>query len=153
LGMESGEISDSAITASSYYLQGVNTYSMPCYARLNNVDQPGISNGAWLAHNFQAGEYIEIDLGRNVAVTGVATQGKPIGSDWVTSYKISYKTDLTAWFVVKEDGQDKVFPGNSDNNTPVYNWFSSPFLARRIRIVVQGFLNIPALRVELFGCK
>ncbi|XP_048576418.1 lactadherin-like [Nematostella vectensis] len=108
LGMESGEISNSAITASSYYLQGINKYSMPYYARLNNVGQIGVSNGAWLANNYVAGEYLEIDIGRNVAVDGVAAQGGPGATYRVTSYKISYKTDLTAWFVVKEDGQEKV---------------------------------------------
>ncbi|EDO33474.1 predicted protein, partial [Nematostella vectensis] len=152
LGMESRAIRNSAITASSYRYQGVNTHSVPHYGRLNNVGQLGVSMGAWIAENQQAGEYLEIDLGSVMVVVGVATQGRPGGSDYVTSYKISHKTDLTTWLMLKEGGQEKVFSGNSDHYTPVFNWFPSPILARRIRIIVQDFQGLPALRAELYGC-
>ncbi|XP_001625574.3 lactadherin [Nematostella vectensis] len=78
LGMESRAIRNSAITASSYRYQGVNTHSVPHYGRLNNVGQLGVSMGAWIAENQQAGEYLEIDLGSVMVVVG----GSDPGASW-----------------------------------------------------------------------
>ncbi|XP_048576945.1 retinoschisin isoform X2 [Nematostella vectensis] len=150
LGMESRAINDSAITASSNY----NAWTRAEYGRLNNREEVSNSHhGMWMASRNRAGEYLQVDLGQAVIVTKVATQGRPTTDRWVTSYKIGYSSDLTTWLVYRDDGQEKVFSGNSDRNTIVYGIFEPPILARGIRFVVETFEQMPALRVEIFGCK
>ncbi|EDO26300.1 predicted protein, partial [Nematostella vectensis] len=149
LGMESRAINDSAITASGNY----NSWSRAEYGRLNNMGVSDTHYGMWMASRNRAGEYLQVDLGQAVIVTKVATQGRPDADRWVPSYKIGYSSDLTTWLVYRDDGQEKVFIGNSDRNTIVYGIFEPPILARGIRFVVETYQEQPALRVEIFGCK
>ena len=101
LGMESGKILDSAITASTYY----NNQLGPANARLN-------LNRGWCAWTTtDAGEqsgWIQVDLGYIIWVTGVATQGRCVWQQWVTSYKVSYSTDGQNWEFYDESGSTKV---------------------------------------------
>ncbi|EDO35608.1 predicted protein [Nematostella vectensis] len=97
MGMESGAISDSAITASSFFSDNLRPFN----GRLNRPS-------AWASATRSPGEYIQVDLGRVTTVTKVATQGNPGYYEWVNSYKISYSSDLSTWQVYREGGQEKV---------------------------------------------
>ena len=97
LGMESGGIPDSRITASSAFRD-----PQPRFGRLN---KPNI---AWCSDLKQTGEWLKIDLARKIIVTKIATQGRPNYGLWVTSYKISFSQDDHAWEVYKEHGVEKV---------------------------------------------
>ncbi|XP_048587803.1 EGF-like repeat and discoidin I-like domain-containing protein 3 [Nematostella vectensis] len=140
MGMESGAISDSAITASSY-LETLR----PSHGRLNHAS-------VWASASQSPEEYLQIDLGRATTVTKVATQGNPIRYEWTKSYKISYSTDLSTWKLYREGGQEKVFPGNTDRDTVVYRVLAQPIVTRGIRIIVVTFQHRPALRVEVYEC-
>ncbi|XP_001627720.3 lactadherin isoform X2 [Nematostella vectensis] len=145
LGMESSDISDSALNASSFF----SSVFMPKNARLNS---PSGELG-WMPKENLAGEYLQVDLGREMEVARVATQGRNGFNHWVTSYKITYSSDLESWQVCKENGIDKVFDGNVDSVNAVYRSFPSPILARGIRFVIVTFFSRPAIRVEVYGCK
>ena len=97
--MESGDIKDSQVTASSFK----NDNRQPFSARLHNrlVDwKPGSNSG---------GEWLQIDFIDGVAVKKVATQGGVFGgNNWVTSYKLSFSRDAVSWEFFDENGQDKV---------------------------------------------
>ncbi|EDO33213.1 predicted protein, partial [Nematostella vectensis] len=85
LGMESGGIPDSSITASSSFAY---THS-PHFGRLNN--QPAVGHvGVWAPSNSRKGEYLQVDMGRVTWVTHVATQGRPDYGNWVTEYTVEY---------------------------------------------------------------
>ncbi|XP_032239858.1 lactadherin [Nematostella vectensis] len=144
LGMASGAISDSAITASSYY-QNMANVLLPSYGRLNHAK-------VWASASRNPGEYIQIDLGRLTTVTKVATQGHDHWDEWVMSYKIAYSSELSTWQVYRERGQGKVFPGNKDRSSVVYR-VTQPIVTRGIRrIIAVTFRWRPALRVEVYEC-
>ena len=86
LGLESGEIPESAMTASSVY----NQYSPAGRGRLNKVRDGGYY-GAWFPRTARPGEWIQIDLGKNVKVTKIATQGSYNIATWTKTYSLSYR--------------------------------------------------------------
>ncbi|XP_078603719.1 uncharacterized protein LOC144877607 isoform X4 [Branchiostoma floridae x Branchiostoma japonicum] len=160
LGMESGSIPDESITASSFYNDYMYDryddpateygegwdYGAPWYARLNR------DGDAWAPAYPRVGEWLQVDLGEMKNVKGTITQGR-IYYDWVTSYKLQYSTDETTWTTYADtDGSEKVFPGNTDFNTPVTNLLVNPIGARYVRFLPQTWNGDPALRVEIVGC-
>ena len=88
LGIEGGQIPDSAIVASSQY----NQYYGPERARLREVTQ-GSFIGGWSPKSSNQGEWIQFDLGKNTKVTRMATQGRDNANWWTTSYSLSYRVD------------------------------------------------------------
>ena len=96
--MENGKIAAGAITASTHHSPPVS----PNRGRLNSQtswcvsDQPGPQS--WL----------QVDLGRIMAVKKVATQGRRDLKDWVTSYEISSRVDEIDWVLYAENGIVKV---------------------------------------------
>ena len=83
LGMESGVIPDSQITASSVN----NNNNSPARARLNNL--------GWTAALNDLKSWLQIDLGTYKIVTRVATRGssQSVRGSWVTSYRLQYSDD------------------------------------------------------------
>ncbi|XP_048577077.1 lactadherin [Nematostella vectensis] len=145
LGMESLAISDSAITASSFLEPSYEPY----YARLNSPR--GAVGRGWVPSHNTAGGFLQIDLGRLVVVTRVATQGRRDYPQWVKTYKIKYSIDFTTWQAFQENGGEKVFTGNTDHTTVVYQLLPSPVVARGFQFLFITFKDRPALRVELYG--
>jgi hypothetical protein len=100
LGLESGEIPNGAITASSTY----SSQYHPNDARLKKAG----SSCSW-GPKVLIGSWLQVDLGRQSIVTGIATQGTCFSPpEWVKSYSISYSTDGTNWSYYKESGNIKV---------------------------------------------
>ena len=95
--MENGKIPSSAITASSFYNDGL----APKFARLN-------SPSAWTMGYHPGPHWLQVDLGRIMAVKKVATQGRRDNPNWVTSYKISFTVDGIDWVLYAENGIVKV---------------------------------------------
>ena len=88
LGMESGAISDGNITASSIKSKNHLAHQ----GRLNFQASYSIT-GAWSADTNDANQWLQIDLGVDHTVTGVATQGRTDKPVWVDEYSIWYKPD------------------------------------------------------------
>ena len=141
LGMESGAIPDSSITASSTYLPSYPPHS----ARLNK------NRLGWAPKTNAAGEWIQVDLGKVKEVTAVATQGENrVKSYWVKSYILQYSNDGKT-FTSYQGG--KVFNGNTNYNTVVKNAIQPPIYARYIRLVPKTYHRHKIMRMELYGCK
>jgi len=85
LGIKSGKIPDSAITATTIY----NQYTGPERARLDTV-KSGSFIGAWVPRTQDIGQWIQVDLGKITKITRLATQGRQDAAQWVKSYSISY---------------------------------------------------------------
>ena len=95
--MESGDISDAQISASSHYTKD-GDYSAK-KARLNY-------KGCWAAAKNNIHQWLQVDLGGYTKVTRVATQGRC--SNWrVTKFKIRYSSDGVIWQFYKEPGNSK----------------------------------------------
>jgi len=148
LGMEDGDITDSQITASSFY----RSIYRPQQGRLNFKGNGREINPAWEPLNPISGEWIQVDLGEEINVTGIATQGNAkqlVTEEWTTSYSLQYSNDGER-FVDYDDG--RVFPGNEDKDTVVKNRIHPPIIARFIRVLPRTWHSWNALRMELYGC-
>ena len=93
-------IPDSSMTASSYI--GGNYY--PYYGRLYGTRgygwEPKTTNDRT--------DYLQVDLGALHSVCALATQGRRIGGEWTTQYKVSLSRDGVSWSFYQEDHKDKV---------------------------------------------
>ena len=83
--MKNGEITDSAIRASSEFGRAF----MARYGRLDMKPGRG-SAGAWSPQRDDGNMWLQVDLGSLHYVTAVATQGRQGSDQWVTSYNLRY---------------------------------------------------------------
>ena len=105
--MESGEITDGQITASSEW----SSTHAPSFARLNRVKE-GNKAGSWAAKTNDVNQWLQIELGSDYTkVTRIATQGRSDRDQWVKTYKLQYSEERVNYQFYREQGQteDKVF--------------------------------------------
>ncbi|KAL9955596.1 hypothetical protein ACROYT_G036938 [Oculina patagonica] len=145
LGLENGQIPNSAMVSSSQY----NQYYGPERARLREVTE-GSYIGGWSPKAANTGEWIKFDLSKDTKITRIATQGRDNANWWTTSYSLSYRVDGGSY---ESYDNGRVFPGNRDRNTPVGNILNPPIIARYIKIHPKTWSGFIALRVELYGCR
>ncbi|XP_020780599.1 lactadherin-like isoform X2 [Boleophthalmus pectinirostris] len=154
MGMRSRLISDSQISASSSFRTwGLDSFTWrPEYARL---DKQGKTN-AWTAAVNDQNQWIQVDLGSSKKLTGIITQGaKDFGHiQFVTAFKVSCSNNGQDWSTVQDHkGQDKIFPGNTDNNVHKTNRFDPPLFCRFVRVLPWDWHGRITLRMELLGCS
>ncbi|KAL9976335.1 hypothetical protein ACROYT_G013625 [Oculina patagonica] len=150
LGIENGGITDGQMTASS---QWAVTHG-PKRGRLNSQETAS-TTGGWVSGINDAYQWLQIDLGhRNTRVTRVATQGRNVYDQWVSTFKLQHSNDGVTFEYYREQGQsaDKEFTGNTDTNTVVYQELHPPIWARYIRFRPITFNLHVVMRVELYGC-
>ncbi|KAL9951704.1 hypothetical protein ACROYT_G044426 [Oculina patagonica] len=153
LGVESGAISDTQITASSEY--SYHDFYAAKNGRLHFQETQSAA-GAWVAATLDANQWLQIDLGsQHFRVTRVATQGRNGFDQWVTRYKLQYSNDKVSFRCYVEQGQttDKEFAGNTDRDTVVSHELNPPIRARYIRFVPVTWYDHISMRVELYGCQ
>ncbi|XP_078117549.1 coagulation factor VIII [Sander vitreus] len=145
LGMKSGRIEDSQITASDH----IGNWE----PRLARLDQSGFIN-AWIGKNQMS--WIQVDLQRPTLLHGVQTQGvrSNLRDNYIAIFNISYSLDQETWINYRGNRtrKNKVFYGNMDSSKVKTNFFVPPFVARYIRIQPVNYVLKPALRLELLGC-
>ncbi|XP_055558001.1 discoidin, CUB and LCCL domain-containing protein 2 [Falco cherrug] len=155
LGMESGVIPDSQITASSILERSDPTGQVdmwkPENARLKRVGPP------WAAFISDEHQWLQIDLNKEKRVTGIITTGSTLAGFYyyVSAYRILYSDDAQKWTVYREPGmdKDKVFQGNTELYQEVRNNFIPPIIARFFRINPLKWHKKIAMKVELLGCQ
>ncbi|CAB4004228.1 Hypothetical predicted protein, partial [Paramuricea clavata] len=142
LGMQSGKIPDSRIKASS----GLNAYYWGYKGRLNGSE-------CWVAQPSTTNQWLQIDFKYNATVTEILTQGHTDKDQWVASYTVAYSDDGVNFATYKGDeGQDKVFSGNTDRDSVVRQEVSPDLVARFIRIQPKTWQNHISMRAEVHGC-
>ena len=105
--MQSGAITKSQLSASTQS-------DVICEAnqgRLHLTDGTNGKQGSWCGRRNDPTPWLQIDLLKDLTVTGVATQGRHGRNDqWVTEYKLQYSYDGTNFQYYKEFGRntDKV---------------------------------------------
>ncbi|XP_068726460.1 uncharacterized protein, partial [Montipora capricornis] len=147
LGMMSGVITNTAITASSM----LDKYRAPFLARLNGR-RMGKYYGAWFARHNNRYQWLQIDLGRLCKIIRVGTQGSALSNYWVTTYYLSSSVDGIHFAKYRQNSRDKYFPGNRDRTTVVYNSVIPSIRARFLRFHPWSWRSHIAMRVEVFGC-
>ncbi|XP_039076463.1 neuropilin-1 isoform X1 [Hyaena hyaena] len=150
LGMVSGLISDSQITASN---QGDRNW-MPENIRLVT------SRSGWAlppAPHPYINEWLQVDLGEEKIVRGIIIQGGKHRENkvFMRKFKIGYSNNGSDWKMIMDDSKRKAksFEGNNNYDTPELRTFP-PLSTRFIRIyperATHGGLG---LRMELLGCE
>jgi len=86
---------------------------------------------------------VTVDLTTSRLVTGVATQGRGDGKQWVTSYAVE----------TSENGYDWVsqghFKGNFDTQTVTRRRFETPVIASFVRFTVLKYSAHPSMRLDV----
>ncbi|PFX19748.1 EGF-like repeat and discoidin I-like domain-containing protein 3 [Stylophora pistillata] len=151
LGMESGTITDSQLTASSIW----NVYHSPARARLHTKDL-GLSKGigAWSSLTNDLNQWLQVDLRKITSVTYIATQGRNSYSisQWVKKYKLQFSNDGVSFLFYQRQGDssDVVFEGNIDRDTVVYHLLDPPITARFLRVKPTEWQSHISMRLELY---
>lgn len=141
LGMETGKIPDSDITASSFRFE----LSAPHFARLNK-------RKAWISSISDEFQWIQVKFSRRVNIRLVATQGRRNYDRRVTSYSLNYSSDGRDWNQYQSNKQQTVFIGNTDHSTVVTNVLNPPILTKYIRLLPVTWNVRIALRMDFYGC-
>lgn len=104
LGVESGQIPNSAFFASSF-VQGREPFTARLNGRYGLFIAYDVYLGikfvyflAWRPAYMDADQYLFLDLGSRYYVTGVATQGRRAAKEYVTVYNIMYSDNGHNWF-------------------------------------------------------
>ena len=106
LGMESGDIPDSAVTASTSV--NADTYA-PSIGRLHFLSSGSGKYGSWAAGANDKNQWFQVDFGSWTKVTAVATQGRQDADQWVKNYMLSFSYDGVFYQTVNnEHGTKKV---------------------------------------------
>ncbi|KAK3698442.1 hypothetical protein QZH41_010011 [Actinostola sp. cb2023] len=92
LGIQKGKVADSHMTASSF-----RPADKPYFGRLHN-------HSYWCATQQKKTEYLQIDLGKTMMITKVATQGRGNWYNWITAYHLYYSQDGQRWTGYSESG-------------------------------------------------
>ena len=150
LGMESGRIQDSFVTALDSHKE------FPAYAaRLNG-------KSAWCSDNpdsLQEPLYLEIELRKLTTVSAIATQGFYPAAELlslrmgrVSKYQLMYSIDGVSWEIYKNSENETILPGNKKRNGIMLNVLTPEITARFIRIYPTSYFTFVCMRIELYGC-
>lgn len=92
LGLQSGAISDSKMTASSYY----SSRHQPANGRLH-FQKSSRGYGAWSVKSNQGDQWLQVDLGKVTKVRMVGLQGRADSNQWVKTFSMSFSNDGMFW--------------------------------------------------------
>ncbi|ELU01346.1 hypothetical protein CAPTEDRAFT_139889, partial [Capitella teleta] len=142
-------LADGHLTASSQ-LDGNHG---PSRSRLHEPAS-GDMSGGWVPEFMDEDQWIQVDLGYTIAVTGVAIQGQDQTRNFVTQFYVSYSEDLETWTEHRESGDEEttLFDGNLDSSHVRRRYFDRSFSARALRINPTSWNNSIAIRWEVLGC-
>ncbi|KFQ60976.1 Coagulation factor VIII, partial [Pelecanus crispus] len=145
LGLASGHIADSQITASGQYGQWA-----PYLARLDNTG----SINAWSTDRSNA--WVQVDLLRLMIIHSIKTQGarQKLSSLYISQFVVFYSLDGQRWRKYKGNATSTqmLFFANVDATGVKENHFNPPIIARYIRINPTHYSIRATLRMELIGC-
>ncbi|KAA0706540.1 Retinoschisin X-linked juvenile retinoschisis protein -like protein [Triplophysa tibetana] len=151
LGFEAGSVRAEHITCSNLdqYVGWFSSWT-PDKARLN-----GQGFGcAWLSKIQDTSQWLQVDLQEARVVSGVLTQGRCDADEWTTKYSLQYRThENLNWIYYKDqNGNNRVFYGNTDRSSTVQNLLRPPIVARYLRLLPLGWHTRIAVRLELLLC-
>lgn len=142
LGLESGDVSNAAFTASNSIRTSARLNGTTCWvAQIAELEQ-GREN-CWL----------QVDLGQQILCTGVRVQGSPDTEAWVKSYVLSYSLDGHVFADYLDSGSIATFTGNSDATTATTQKLMNPVVTRFLRLHPVEAESVAAVRLEVLGVK
>ncbi|XP_018375817.1 PREDICTED: discoidin domain-containing receptor 2-like isoform X1 [Trachymyrmex cornetzi] len=153
LGMESGEIPDEDISASSMYDPSLG----PKHARLRQ-DRGG---GAWCPRNMvtkEGKEYLEVNLHTPRLLTSTKTQGRfgnGNGVEYTEEYFVEYwRPGFNKWVRWRNRRGIELLVGNNNPYSEEEQIFDPAIIATKIRFIpYTSHMRTVCMRVELYGCS
>eukprot|EP00808_Paulinella_micropora_P005887 g61390.t1 len=106
------------------------------------------SRQAWVAAKGDVDPSLTLDLGSEHLIFGLVTQGRPDINQWVTKYWVQLSIDGLLYQAVENA---RLFTGNIDRNSRVMQGFSSPLIARYLRLRPCGVERWPSMRVAVLA--
>ena len=157
LGLQSGVISKQQLSSSSFYVSVNEPIGYESqFARLGNSFTVGtVIQGGWCSKTASHGEYIQVDFGKVVLLTRIATQGvRGRHCDyWTTSFNMKFKTGFGTWISYSQK-----LSGNKESSNTVLSHLSKPVIAKSFRIYPISFASSCrkatgrfCLRLEAYG--
>src|SRR6056300_1097934 len=104
------------------------------------------SNRAWSADANAVGKWYELDNGSATDISGVVIKGRPLHSQYVTSFKAQYKDSAGAWTDVDSC---YIFEGSQDKESQANVFFKAPINTSAIRIYPQTWNVHMSMRAGL----
>uniref|UniRef100_A0A8C5GH25 Discoidin, CUB and LCCL domain containing 2 n=1 Tax=Gouania willdenowi TaxID=441366 RepID=A0A8C5GH25_GOUWI len=155
LGLESGGVADTQISASSVWnwtiSGGQHNVWAPSGARLKKAALP------WAPAHSERQQWLQVDLKRQKRITGIITTGSTQREFqyYVSAYRVLHSNSGKQWVSYREANstQDKIFQGNINYLHEVRNNFIPPIEARFVRINPTSWHQRIALKLELLGCQ
>ncbi|XP_071950254.1 uncharacterized protein [Antedon mediterranea] len=153
LGVESGDIFDGQLSASSVW-SGAANHGPKC-GRLNGVNTAGVCIGAWAAAISDTNMWFQIHLMVEHSFTGIQTQGRQDLDQWMKTFTISYikVNQVGEHFICNSDGDPKIFDGNVDRSEIRTHYFNPILQGVAIRIYPKSWHSRPNIRTEVLGCR
>ncbi|CAB4039841.1 Hypothetical predicted protein [Paramuricea clavata] len=115
-------------------------------------DVPAISliqERSWCPGLKDKKQFLQIDLGRAITITGVASRK----DDAATEFKLSYKKNNDGpWYFYQENGGVKIFQTN-EKSTGRFSrhWLRHKITTRHVKFHVTKWERLPCLHVEIYG--
>ena len=100
LGMESGAIFDSQITASSVFN---DKHAVPNVRLHFKGSKNPVRYAGWVPGVKNTNQWLQVDLQQTTRVIGIATQGRHDFGQWVTKYKLQYGDDGLTFRIYKRN--------------------------------------------------
>ena len=100
----------------------------------------------WSASTNAKGQWVQMDLGKTMCVSGAVTQRRKSSDQRVTSYKISHSTDGSSFTELSP-----VFSGNVANDESKIKNSLGAVQARYIRVIVQKWEHHISLRAGVIA--
>ncbi|ELT93507.1 hypothetical protein CAPTEDRAFT_105176, partial [Capitella teleta] len=122
-------------------------------SRLHETASGGMSGG-WVPLTMDNQQWIQVDLGYNTAVKGVAMQGQEGTYSFVTEFYVSYSEDLTTWtnYTLPNVNTTMIFEGNLNSSHVRKRYFTGGIIVRAIRLHPTAWNDSIAIRWEVLGC-
>ncbi|KAL7638819.1 UNVERIFIED_CONTAM: hypothetical protein RMT77_010353 [Armadillidium vulgare] len=109
---------------------------------------------AWTPSVNNMYQYLDLDFKDYYSFTSIKTQGKGDSNEFVTKFNILYSDDGESWRNVQDsNGISQAFEGNIDGNRKKENIFTTPIIARYLRILPLRWGERISMRVEVYGCQ
>jgi len=154
-------ITDQQISASSHWNQHY-AFNARLHNHISMTTSGELRWGGWCTDRMDKKQFLQIDLGHERLVSGVASQGYVHGM-FVSKYKIFYSTDGQHWQAYKKyktnatkykTNATKIFLGNWDHNTVVKNVFPQAIKAKYVRFnpISWHTMGYICMRVEVYEC-
>ncbi|TKR80107.1 hypothetical protein L596_014236 [Steinernema carpocapsae] len=153
LGMESGRIPASKISASSSFDE---ESTGPQHARIRTET----GSGAWCPLNqinATSSEWLQIELPVDTVISAIETQGRfdnGRGMEYPPAFLLEFwRPSLGRWARYRDRHNNEIIEGNSDTRSAVLRVLDGGVVAKTLRIMpVSEVTRTVCMRVEVYGC-